>query len=100
MRILVRDGKCDRAYLAEKTLGFEKVEREILPRFTPAYVDEITGIPESDIERFASLYGGTKKSFLRIGEGIKRVLIGDHALLPVAVVAVDNGAMCVDGRDA
>ena len=34
--ILVRDGKCDRAYLEANTLGFDKLEKDVLPRFTPA----------------------------------------------------------------
>ena len=36
MHILVRDGLADRDYLATHTLGFDRVEREILPKFPPA----------------------------------------------------------------
>src|SRR5262249_9222214 len=57
MHILVREGLCDRAYLAEHTLGFEKVEAEVLPRFMPARVAEITGVSVADLERLARLYG-------------------------------------------
>ena len=35
MHILVRDGLCDRGYIARHTIGFERLEREVLPRFTP-----------------------------------------------------------------
>ncbi|MBV8936605.1 MAG: molybdopterin-dependent oxidoreductase, partial [Alphaproteobacteria bacterium] len=42
MHILVRDGCCDRDYIARHTLGFERVEREILPRFAPERVAGIT----------------------------------------------------------
>ena len=35
MHILVRDKLCDRDYIAKHTLGFDRVEREILPSFTP-----------------------------------------------------------------
>jgi len=38
MHILVRDGLCDRQYIATHTLGFERLEREVLPRFTPERV--------------------------------------------------------------
>jgi anaerobic selenocysteine-containing dehydrogenase len=50
MHILVRDKLCDRAYIAKHTIGFDKVEREILPRFTPAYTSKVTGVPAADIE--------------------------------------------------
>ena len=36
MHILVRDKLADRDYIAKHTLGFDKVEREILPKFAPA----------------------------------------------------------------
>ena len=33
MHILVRDKLADRDYIASKTLGFDTVERDILPKF-------------------------------------------------------------------
>ena len=36
MHILVRDKLADRDYIAKHTLGFDRVERDILPKFTPA----------------------------------------------------------------
>ena len=54
MHILVRDGLADRAYLADHTLGFDQVERDVLPRFTPERTAEITGLPVADIERCIS----------------------------------------------
>src|SRR5438270_1639492 len=44
MHIMARDGLADRAYLAAHTLGFDRLEREILPRFTPVRTAEITGL--------------------------------------------------------
>src|SRR5260370_13645848 len=52
MHILVRDGRIDRDYIAAHTLGFERLEAEVLPKFPPARVAEITGLGEDDIERF------------------------------------------------
>ena len=48
---------CDRDYIAQYTLGFDQVEREILPRFTPRPRRRITGIPPRDVERLAAMYG-------------------------------------------
>src|SRR5690606_29471793 len=49
MHILARDGLCDEAYLAERTLGFERVKAEVLPRFAPDRVAEITGLTREEI---------------------------------------------------
>ena len=92
MHILVRDGLCDRDYLARRTTGFDRVEREILPRFTPAYTAEITGLPVGDVERFAGLYGKAKRSFIRLGEGMTRLAQGGQALRAVALLPGVTGA--------
>ncbi len=92
MHILVRDGLCDRAYLDEHTLGFERVVREVLPRFAPERTAAVTGLPAADIERFAALYGNAKASFIRLGEGMTRLAQGGQALRAVALLPGVTGA--------
>jgi anaerobic selenocysteine-containing dehydrogenase len=92
MHILVRDGLCDRAYLAEHTLGFERLEREVLPRFTPEHVAGITGLLEADVERLATLYGKARTPFIRLGEGMTRLAHGGQALRAVALLPGVSGA--------
>jgi len=92
MHILVRDGLCDRAYIAEHTIGFERLEREVLPRFAPQAVASITGLKLTEIERFAALYGAAKASFIRLGEGMTRLAHGGQALRAVASLPGLTGA--------
>ena len=98
--ILVRDKKCDRAYLEANTLGFDKLEQEVLPRFTPEATAKITGIAVADIERFAAMYAATKKSFIRLGEGMTRLVQGGQALRAVLVLPAMTGAYGVQGGGA
>ena len=86
MHILARDGLTDRAYIAANTVGFERLEAEVLPKFPPARVAEITGLAVTDIERVAQLYGAAKRSFIRIGEGMTRLARGGEALRAVALL--------------
>jgi anaerobic selenocysteine-containing dehydrogenase len=92
MHILVRDGLADRAYLAEHTLGFDQVEQDVLPRFTPERTAEITGLSVADIERFAAMYGAARKSFIRIGFGMSRYAHGGQNLRTVALLPGVTGA--------
>jgi len=92
MHILVRDGLVDRAYVAAQTLGFERLEAEVLPRYTPARVAAITGLAEADIEGFGALYGAAKRSFIRLGEGMTRLARGGEALRAVALLPGVTGA--------
>ena len=92
MHILVRDGKADRDYLARHTLGFDQVEREVLPRFTPEATAEITGLPAADIETFARWYGEARTPFIRIGFGLSRLTDGGQNLRTVALLPGVTGA--------
>jgi anaerobic selenocysteine-containing dehydrogenase len=92
MHILVRDELCDRDFISKHTLGFDRLERDVLPRFTPDRVAAITGISVSDIERFAALYGTAKAPFLRLGEGMSRLAKGGQAFRAVCLLPGVTGA--------
>jgi anaerobic selenocysteine-containing dehydrogenase len=92
MHILARDGRVDRDYIAAHTLGFDRLEAEVLPRFTPARVAGITGLAEDDIEGFAHAYGTAKQSYIRLGEGMTRLARGGEALRAVALLPGVTGA--------
>src|SRR5690242_14298180 len=92
MHILARDGLVDRDYIAAHTIGFDRLEAEVLPRFPPARVAEITGLAEADIEGFAHVYGAAKRSFIRLGEGMTRLARGGEALRAVALLPGVSGA--------
>src|SRR5262249_39741642 len=92
MHILARDGLVDRAYVAANTVGFDQLETEVLPRFAPDRVAEITGVAAADIERFAAMYGNAKHSLIRLGEGMTRLARGGEALRTVALLPGVTGA--------
>jgi anaerobic selenocysteine-containing dehydrogenase len=100
MHILARDGRVDREYVALHTLGFDRLEAEVLPRFTPERVAEITGLAVADIERFGALYGGAERAFIRIGEGMTRLARGGEALRAVALLPGVTGAYARRGGGA
>lgn len=92
MHILVRDGLVDRDYIAGHTVGFDRLQADVLPRFAPDRTAEITGLPVADIERLAAMYGAAKTSFIRLGEGMTRLNRGGQALRAVAVLPALTGA--------
>ncbi len=100
MHILVRDGRADRDYIARHTVGFDKVEREILPRFTPARTAEITGLSVSDIEKLAAMYGKATAALIRLGEGMTRLAAGGQALRAVALLPGVSGHYGAKGGGA
>jgi len=100
MHILARDDRVDRDYIATQTLGFDRLEREVLPRFAPQYVAAVTGLAVADIERFAALYGMAERPFIRLGEGMTRLARGGEALRAVALLPGVTGAYGREGGGA
>ncbi len=100
MHILVRDGLANRDYIARHTLGFDKVERDVLPRFTPERTAEITGLSVADIEKFAAMYGKAKAALIRLGEGMTRLVNGGQALRTVVLLPGVTGHYAVKGGGA
>jgi anaerobic selenocysteine-containing dehydrogenase len=100
MHVLARDGLCDRAYLARETVGFERLEREVLPRFDPPRVAAITGVSVADLERLAHRFGRARAPFIRLGEGMSRCLNGGQAIRAVALLPGLTGAFAKPGGGA
>ncbi len=100
MHVLARDGLCDRDYLARQTLGFDRLERDVLPRFDPARVAAITGVAVADLERLATMYGRARAPFIRLGEGMSRCTQGGQAIRAVALLPGVVGAYAKTGGGA
>src|SRR5207253_10618467 len=95
-----RDGPANRDYLARKTLGLDKVEREVLPRFSPQRVAAITGVTAADLVRLAHRYGKARAPFIRLGEGMSRSHQGGQAIRTVALLPGVVGAYDKPGGGA
>jgi anaerobic selenocysteine-containing dehydrogenase len=92
MHVLARDGLVDRDYVAAETVGFDLVERDVLPRFAPARVAAICGVTVADVERLAAVYGAARTPFIRIGFGMSRFAHGGVNLRTVALLPGVTGA--------
>ena len=73
MHIVVRDGLCDRAYIAAQHGRLRTAGARGAAALHARGDAAITGLLLADIERFAALYGNAKTPFIRLGEGMTRV---------------------------
>ena len=71
MHVLFRDGYADWDYLRRYTDVPDELARHVAER-PPSWAAAITGLDVAEIEAFATLYGTTKRSFLRLGYGFSR----------------------------
>ncbi len=82
--VLQRDSLIDRDYIQRLVLGYERWAQEVLPRYTPAAVEAITGVPATDIEALARAYGQARAPFIRLGQGLSRHGSGGAATRAIA----------------
>lgn len=72
MHVLAGEGFCDRDFIARHVYGFERLEKEVLPEWTPEHASEVCGVPADTIRGLAREYGSAKAPCIRLGGGITR----------------------------
>ncbi len=97
MKVIVDRGLHDVDFLERHTVGWKKLLDERLPEYTLDRVESITGISAADIEKLALLYGGTKKSFIRVNWGIQRHDNGGMMTRAIKLLPTITGATCGKG---
>ena len=99
MHVLFRDGLADRAYLASHSDDPAALEAHLADR-SPDWAEAITGLPAGEIEAFARMVGGTKRSFFRLGYGFSRSRNGAVNMHAASCIPVVSGAWQVEGGGA
>jgi anaerobic selenocysteine-containing dehydrogenase len=91
IHVLLREGLADRDYLSRHTDFSPAAEAHFAAR-PPVWAEAVTGISAAEIESFARLYGGTPKSFLRLGYGFTRHRNGAAAMHAASCLPAVTGA--------
>lgn len=93
--VLRREGKIDRAFLADHAIGFEALEPEIA-RCSPEWAAPITGVSASQIEEAALLFGAGP-ALLWMGQGLQRQPKGGNVFRAVAMLSALKGDFAKPG---
>ena len=60
MNVIISEGLEDKQFIEERTEGFEELKKAV-EKYTPEYVEEISGIPADDLREAARLYAKAEK---------------------------------------
>jgi formate dehydrogenase major subunit len=88
--VVRRDGLVDRAFIDERTEGYEALE-ELLDSYAPEVVEEITGVPAADIEAAAHIYAESERSVLLWGLGVTEHRYGSEVVQLICNLALMTG---------
>jgi anaerobic selenocysteine-containing dehydrogenase len=65
--LLSRENRVDRAFLARETVGWDELERQILPEHPPERTAALTGLSVEEVVFLAREYGTARAPFIRLG---------------------------------
>jgi anaerobic selenocysteine-containing dehydrogenase len=99
MHVLFRDGLADWDYMRRYTDDPDGLAAHVATR-DPAWGAEITGLRVEDIEAFAALVGGRKRTFFRMGYGFSRQRNGASNMHAALCIPAVTGAWAHEGGGA
>ena len=88
--VVRRDGLVDRAFVAERTEGYEAVE-ELLESYSPTAVAEITGVRAADLEAAAHIYAEAAEASILWGLGVTEHRYGSEVVQLICNLAMMTG---------
>ncbi len=90
LNVIITEGLTDESFINERTENFAAVKQAVA-KYTPAYVEEIAGIPASDLEKAARLYATAGAASIIYAMGITQHITGTDAVKSLANLAMATG---------
>ncbi len=90
--LLIDEGLIDEAFIAERTEGFDEL-RALLLGYRPDRVEEISGVPASDLREAATIYGAGEARALVWGLGVTEHLHGTDGVRTLCNLAALTGSV-------
>jgi formate dehydrogenase alpha subunit len=95
MHVIIEEGLYDEEYVQTRTEGFEQL-KETVKRYTPEFVEGITGVPQADLKKAARLYAGAKRASIFYAMGITQHITGTDNVKSLANLAMLCGNVGVE----
>jgi len=96
MHVILKENLQAQDYIDRRTEGFEEVKKTV-EKYTPEYVEVITGIPARDIIDAARLYAGAERSSILYCMGITQHTTGTDNVKSLANLAMLCGNLGIEG---
>jgi formate dehydrogenase alpha subunit len=90
MNVIVSEALYDKEFIEKRTQGFEELKK-MVERYTPDYVEGISGVPSSKIVSAARGYAGANHAAIVYAMGITQHTTGTDNVLALANLAMLTG---------
>jgi formate dehydrogenase alpha subunit len=96
MHVIIEEGLYAKEYVESRTVGFDELQK-MVAKFTPQYVEQITGIPAQDIIAAARMYAGAERGCILYCMGITQHTTGTDNVKSLANLAMLCGNLGIAG---
>jgi formate dehydrogenase alpha subunit len=96
IHVIIKENLFDKEFIENRTEGFEEL-KEVAEKFTPEFVEALTGIPENDIIQAARTYAAAKAGCIIYCMGITQHTTGTDNVKSLANLAMICGNMGIAG---
>ncbi len=96
MHVIIKEDLHDKDFVAERTEGFEELKASVA-KYTPAYVEEISGIPADRLVAAARMYANAKVASILYCMGITQHTSGTDNVKSLANLAMLCGNLGMPG---
>jgi formate dehydrogenase alpha subunit len=96
MQVIIEEGLYDAEYVKTRSEGFEELKKTV-KRYTPEFVEGITGVPQDDLRQAARLYAGAKRASIFYAMGITQHITGTDNVKSLANLAMLCGNVGIAG---
>ncbi|MEW6203208.1 MAG: formate dehydrogenase subunit alpha [bacterium] len=90
MNVILNEGLWNKEFVESRCENFEEF-RKTVEKYTPEYVEKITGIPADDLRRAARLYGSADRAAIIYSMGITQHTTGVDNVFSIANLAMLTG---------
>jgi formate dehydrogenase alpha subunit len=96
MHVIIQEDLYDKSFVAERTRGFEDLKK-IVEKYSPEFVEKISGIPAQDLTEAARLYAKAKAGSIVYCMGITQHITGTDNVKSLANLAMLCGNLGIEG---
>ena len=96
MHVIIAENLYAKEYIDNRTVGFDELKKTI-EKYTPDYVEQITGIPANEIIEAARMFAGAKRGSILYCMGITQHTTGTDNVKSLANLAMLCGNVGIEG---
>jgi formate dehydrogenase major subunit len=96
MNVIIAEGLYAKEYVAERTEGFDALKAAV-EKYTPKYVEKISGVPAEDLKTAARMYAQAKRASIIYAMGLTQHISGTDNVKSTANLSMLCGNIGIEG---